>query len=92
MTRDESYNDELVQDAVLRNFAVIGEATRYLPPEFVALYPEKSLGPPWVRMRGMRNVVVHEYSGVDLRIVWDTLEEDLPQLVPVLRDILEQER
>lgn len=39
----------------------------------------------------MRNFVVHEYSGVDLRIVWDTIEDDLPPLVPMLRHVLQQE-
>ena len=87
MTRDQFFADELVQDAVIRRFTVIGEAARHLPSEAQDLYPEV----PWARMRGMRNFVVHEYSGVDLRIVWDTIEDDLPPLVPMLEHVLERE-
>ncbi len=87
MTRDQFYANELVQDAVIRNFTVIGEAARHVPPEVENLYPDV----PWARMRGMRNLVVHEYSGVDPRIVWDTSEEDLPPLVQMLKNIVEQQ-
>ena len=77
--------DELRVDAVLRNFTVIGEATRHIPDEITSKYPEV----PWDKMRGMRNIVVHEYFGVSLRIIWDTIQEDLPPLVPLLEKILE---
>jgi uncharacterized protein with HEPN domain len=73
--------------AVLYNFIVIGEAARHVAPEIVARYPSI----PWPKMRAMRNVMVHEYLHVVVKTVWDTLRDDLPPLVPVLREILERE-
>lgn len=79
--------DELVQDAVIRNFAVIGEAAGRVPGEIQDRHPEI----PWNRMRGMRNLLVHDYSNVDYEIIWETASNDLPPLVPKLSDLLEKE-
>jgi uncharacterized protein with HEPN domain len=78
---------ELVIDAVVRNFIVIGEAARHIPPEIEARHPQL----PWSRMRGMRNVVVHAYFGVDASILWETIQHDLPPLAPALRAMAQQE-
>ncbi len=77
--------DELVVDAVLRNLAVLGEASRHIPESIVAKSPEI----PWASIRGMRNVLVHDYFGVDLASVWETVRNDLPPLVPLLRKLLQ---
>jgi uncharacterized protein with HEPN domain len=79
--------DEMRQDAVVRNFSVIGEAARHLPAEVEARSP----GIPWAKMRAIRNVVVHDYAGVDPGIVWDTAQLDLPPLVPMLEELLRRE-
>lgn len=79
--------DERTVDAVVRNLTVIGEAARHLPPEIEARHPEL----PWARLRGVRNVVVHEYFGVDLNILWETAKRNLPPLVPLLHGVLEHE-
>ena len=76
--------DERTVDAVIRNFAVIGEAASHLPDEYLSLHP----GVPWVEMRGLRNVVVHEYFGVSLAIVWETIQHDLPAAEASLRSLL----
>lgn len=71
--------NQQVQDAVVRNIEIIGEAVNkihVLAPDFITRHPEL----PWARMRGMRNVVIHEYFFVDLQIVWTTVKEDLPRL------------
>ena len=71
--------NQQVQDAVLRNIEIIGEAVSKITaaaPEFIDQHPEV----PWAQMRGMRNVAIHEYFFVDLEIVWKTLRDDLPQL------------
>ena len=71
--------DELVQDAVIRNLEVIGEASRNIArdhPEFVAAHPELPLSPAYE----MHNALAHGYFGVDLRIVWRTVMRHLPQL------------
>jgi uncharacterized protein with HEPN domain len=77
----------LVIDAVVRNFAVIGEAARNVPPEVEARYTHV----PWSKMRGMRNVVVHVYFNVDAGILWQTARQDLPPLVAHLRAILAEQ-
>jgi uncharacterized protein with HEPN domain len=70
---------------VVRNLIVIGEAARHVPDEVVAANPQI----PWARMRGMRNLVVHEYFGVDVDVLWDTVTGNLPALLPLLRDLLD---
>ncbi len=68
-----------VQDAVVRNIEIIGEAVNKInsaAPEFIKQHPEL----PWQQMRGMRNVAIHEYFFVDLQIVWTTVRQDFPRL------------
>jgi len=77
-------DDDWTVDAVLRNITVIGEAAGHIPHELMADHPEV----PWADMRDMRNIVVHEYFGVDLSILWSTIREDLPALIPLLEAIL----
>jgi uncharacterized protein with HEPN domain len=60
--------------AVLYNLAIIGEAVSRLMPEVESLYPEI----PWIDIRAIRNVIVHEYFRVDLSIIWETIQTDLP--------------
>ncbi len=64
-----------VQDAVVRNIEVIGEAVskiNTLAPDFIDQHPQL----PWAQMRAMRNVVIHEYFFVDLKVVWTTIKND----------------
>jgi uncharacterized protein with HEPN domain len=65
------------QDAVLRRFEIIGEAASRLSPETQALFP----GLPFRAMRGMRNIIVHDYGEVDLDQVWQTATTDLDPLI-----------
>jgi len=71
--------------AVERNLEIIGEAVANLPDEIVGRWPEL----PWHYMRGLRNLLVHEYFGVDVGILWQTIQEDLPPLKPLLQKMLE---
>ena len=80
--------DDLLIDAVVRNFIIIGEAARNIPPEIETRHPQIH----WAQMRGLRNVVVHVYFAVDVSILWQTIQEDLPPLVPALQAVLEQEQ
>lgn len=75
--------DRRTVDAVLRNIAVIGEAARSIPEDIRELRPEV----PWVDIADMRNVVVHEYFGVDLEILWRTATVDVPELLQAIRDL-----
>lgn len=63
-------------DAVVRNLAIIGEAARQIPSEMRSKYPNVA----WEEMVGMRDKVSHEYFGVDLKIIWETVKNDLTAL------------
>jgi uncharacterized protein with HEPN domain len=69
-------NDEKTVDAVIRNLEVIGEASSHLPSEVQEQYEDV----PWDMMKGIRNILAHEYFGIDLEIIWKTVKEDLPIL------------
>ena len=87
MTFEQFRSDSKTVDAVVRNLEVIGEASRHIPAWVEEVHPEV----PWADMRAMRNVLTHEYERVDLSVVWDTLQSNLPPLVPLLQAILEAE-
>lgn len=77
--------DRKTVDAVLRNLIVIGEAANHMPADIMSAHPDL----PWQDMRDMRNFVVHEYFRVSDRIIWDTIQNDLPPLIPLLETLLE---
>lgn len=69
-------SSHILQDAIVRNFEVIGEAVKQLSPEIREKYP----GVPWRRVAGFRDVLIHDYMGVDLDEVWNVIQKDLPDL------------
>ena len=73
--------DQKTVDAVVRNLEVIGEAVRHLSADHKGLPAEI----PWTDIAGMRSILIHEYFGVDLNIVWQTVTHDLPELRSQLR-------
>ena len=79
--------DRKTVDAVLRNLIVIGEAANHVPDNVVSDNPDI----PWRDMRDMRNFVVHEYFRVSDKIIWDTVQNDLPPLIPLLELLLESQ-
>ena len=85
MSYDEFRADRRTVDAVVRNLMTMGESIRWTPEAVLDDYPEV----PWRVMRAVRNVVVHEYFGIDSRILWATVVYDLPPLVPKLEAVLE---
>ena len=68
--------DTMIQDSVIRNLEIIGEAARNLPTDLRKSSPKV----PWRSITGMRNVLIHEYFGVDLDIVWKVVTQRLPIL------------
>jgi uncharacterized protein with HEPN domain len=76
--------DALLQDAVIRNIEIIGEAASRLSPEFAARHAEI----PWRDIVGMRHRLIHGYLNVNLVTVWEVIERDLPALSPRLRALL----
>ncbi|HOT22826.1 MAG TPA: DUF86 domain-containing protein [Thermoleophilia bacterium] len=87
MTFEEFIADRRTRDAVIRNLITMGESVRWIPGPIREAHPDV----PWAIMRGVRNVVVHEYFGVDDRILWHTVVHDLPPLVPKLEAVLATE-
>jgi uncharacterized protein with HEPN domain len=74
------------QDAVIRQLEVIGEATKRLSPELRGQYPEVA----WRRMAGLRDVLIHDYLGVDLDVVWGVTQRALPDLKRQIQTILNE--
>ena len=86
MTKEEFKNDDLTIDAVLRNIEIIGEAANNLSEEIY----DKNENIPWGRMIGLRNIVIHEYFGVDLNIIWQIITVNLPETKPKIEEILKE--
>lgn len=74
--RDTFMNTPMVQDAAIRNFEVIGEAAKRVSPELKQAHPDV----PWRRIAAFRDVLIHDYMGVDLNEVWNIAERELPDL------------
>ncbi len=85
MTYEDFENDERTVDAVLRNLEIIGEAPGNTPSEL----RDKSSDIPWRRIVGLRNVVIHQYFGVDIENTWEVITNDLPDLKEKVKSILE---
>jgi uncharacterized protein with HEPN domain len=84
VSREGFFESELLQDAVVRQLEIVGEAARNLPEDFRLEHPQVS----WSQIVGMRNRLVHAYFQVDLAIVWEIATLDLPQLREQVEDIL----
>jgi uncharacterized protein with HEPN domain len=76
MTLIQFRKNELVIDAVIRNFEIIGEVSKNIPDHIQFTFPDI----PWKRMNGMRNILIHEYFGVDVDTIWHTAKKQLPTL------------
>jgi len=85
MTFEQFRDDAKTVDAVIRNFEIIGEAAGYIPESIQERYPELA----WLEMRGMRNIMIHEYFGVSLPIIWRTVVHDLTPLAEGIKRLLE---
>jgi uncharacterized protein with HEPN domain len=85
-TKNMSYRtfskDKKTINAVIRSLEVLGEATKRIPKPVRQKYPEI----PWNKMAGMRDVLIHDYMGVDLKTVWKVTQERLRELKPLLED------
>ena len=90
-TQDIKYegfmDSHLIQDGIIRQIEIIGEATKRLANDIRERHPEI----PWKDMVGMRDKLIHNYLGVDIDAVWDTVEKDIPALKNRLRDLMEKE-
>ena len=83
--RSSFFEDEILQDAIIRRLEIIGEASNRLPKEIIENYSEI----PWRQIIGFRNVAIHEYFRVDLLLVWSLIESgELEKLLSVANQIL----
>ncbi|MCA9872990.1 MAG: DUF86 domain-containing protein [Anaerolineales bacterium] len=80
-------NDDKTSSAVIRKLEIIGEATKQLPAELRQKYPDA----PWKEMAGMRDRLIHFYFGVTYRLIWRTIQEDLPSAKAHMEFILQEE-
>jgi uncharacterized protein with HEPN domain len=81
LSKKDFAHNKLVQDAVIRNFEIIGEATKKVSED----YRRGHTGVPWKAMSGMRDKLIHDYIGVDIAVIWKTVKEDLPLLKEKLK-------
>jgi len=72
-----------LQDQIIRRIEIIGEAVKNLPDELKKEHPEI----PWRDIAGLRDIVVHQYFGLDLELIWDVVEKDIPDLKPRISKI-----
>jgi uncharacterized protein with HEPN domain len=84
--RDTFMETPMIQDAVIRNFEIIGEATKNLSEDI----KQDNSDIPWRQMAGLRDVLIHAYRRVQLTRVWNVIEQNLPQLKQRVQNILNQ--
>jgi uncharacterized protein with HEPN domain len=82
--RENFFREVLIQDAVIRNLEIIGEAAKRVDDDYRATHPQI----PWRGMTALRDVLIHQYEGVDLGKVWAVVERNLPQLKQAIKEIL----
>lgn len=81
---DSFIKNDLVIDAVSRNFEIIGESANRLNEEFKSTHPQIN----WLGLTGFRNRIIHEYFGIDYEIMWTVIEENIQELINELSDLI----
>lgn len=82
--KDSFLADRKTQDAVIRNLEIIGEATKRISPSLKSAHADVA----WKPIAGMRDKLIHDYFGVNVQLVWEAVERDLPQLYEKVNELL----
>jgi uncharacterized protein with HEPN domain len=83
LSKADFNSNELVQDAVIRNIEIIGEATKKISQELKSKFKEI----PWREISAMRDKLVHDYMGIDVEVVWKTVTDDIPLIETLINKI-----
>jgi len=86
-TEEDFLSSSQLQDSVIRRIEIIGEAVKNIPSEVKDKYHEI----PWKEIAGMRDILIHQYFGIDLSLTWEVIRRDLPELKRKIIRVLEQE-
>ncbi len=85
---DRFMTNDMLKDAIERNFEIIGEAVKKLPAEFREKYPHI----PFRQVAGMRDKLIHDYFGIDYQIIWKTIKDKLPTFYSNIKDIIDDNK
>ena len=88
LSYEDFYKNRLVQDAVVRNLEIIGEAVKHLPDDIQRKYPDIE----WKKIAGLRDILIHAYFGVDHEIVWDVIKNKVPELKKQISEIIRKRK
>jgi len=86
LDKETFVQNNLVIDATIRNFEIIGEAAKMISENLKLSYFEV----PWKEMAGMRDKLIHDYLGVDVNVIWETVQDDIPLLKEFLYKIAQE--
>lgn len=86
ISEDKFFNDPQIQDAVVRRIGIIGEAVKNLPAPLRNKHPYI----PWKKIAGTRDVIIHDYSGIDIDLVWEIANKDILKLKKQITELLEK--